>query len=187
MDDQILFEIAKYMESSSNARGRLRQALASKESRYQRFQISRKIIERKISMRENLECLRDKNIYRDEDSQVNFQRIHRRLERVIVSSYPHKPVYSAAKMSPRIACLAKNLDFELRKRMLQRALWRISPVQDSLYSACTHGMHRLHAGEWRTCCFAVFKAAYAGRCPWQQITGTPEWNDKRKGSANKNS
>lgn len=186
MDDQILFEIAKYVESSSNARGRLRQALASKETRHQRFQISRKIIERKISMREDLECLRDKNIYRDEDSKVNFQRIHRRLERVIVSSYPHKPVYSTANISPRIACLAKNLDFELRKRMLQRALWRISPVQD-LYSVCTHSVHSLHAEERRTCCLAAYKAAYAGRSPCPQITGTPDWHGKRKGSANKNS
>lgn len=174
MDDQILFEIAKYMESSG-ARGRMRQVLASKESRHQRFQTSRKIIERKINMREDLKCLRDKNIYREEGSQVNFQQIHHRLECVIMSSYPHKPIYSAAKISPRIACLAKNLDFEFRKRLLQRALWHMSPVQDN--SCC----------ERNAFCFAVFKATYAGRSPQQQITGTSEWCDKRKSSANKNS
>lgn len=173
MDDQILFEIAKYVESS-NARGRLRQALASKESRHQRFQTSRKIIERKISMREDLKFLRDKNIYREEGSQVNFQQIHHMLERVIMSSYPHRPIYSVAKVSPRIACIAKNLDFELRKRLLQRALWKIIPVQD--ITCC----------EKKACCFAVLKATYAGRSSLQQITGTQEWGDKRKSYANKN-
>lgn len=121
MDNQTIFEVAKYVENSNNIpKGKLYKAFKSPEVRLTRFLLSRKLIEKKMMTRENLKLLKEKNIYRESACGIDFGRIHNKLENVI----PRKHPFSSTRVSPRIARLAKKLDFELRKKILRQILAR---------------------------------------------------------------
>lgn len=125
MDNQITFEIAKYVENNSNIpEGRLQNAFKSKEVKLTRFLLARKAIERKMTTRENLKLLKEKNIYRENFQVVNFGNIHTKLENMMSRRPSRKHVFPGTRISPRIARLVKKLDFELRRKILRRVIAR---------------------------------------------------------------
>lgn len=123
MNNEILFEIAKYVESDDRALSghKLQQALASREARLRRFFASQEIIERRMATRADLSRLREMNIYRERTG-VDFGHIHAKLEGVLAKQRPKTGAFSHGRISPRLARIAKRLDFELRKSALRNLL-----------------------------------------------------------------
>jgi len=112
MNSDILFEISKYLERTTGIQP-LDHAYESPEVLKQCRQNVSEYLNRKLKTRPSKADLESKNIIRK--CVTDFDYIHAVLESIDFRE-------NESRISPRIANLAKKLDFQLKRRMIIRKL-----------------------------------------------------------------
>ncbi|RVD93161.1 hypothetical protein TUBRATIS_003150 [Tubulinosema ratisbonensis] len=122
LDNQIIQELAKKIESTNGIpkNSRLYLALESKETIKIRFYRHKIIVEHKLSSRQSLDDLIDKNIYKTENDRNKFRETQKKLNSSLKINKKVKAPYLSITISSQLAGVAKELDFHLKKQKIQR-------------------------------------------------------------------
>jgi hypothetical protein len=125
MDNQLIYEVVKYIDSLNDAGAsetRLFGALRSRECVARRMHSNKKMMEKWIENRESMDSLKNRNIYRSPNCVLNFQDAHDKIRDVITAgSRPYNGVF-CCRISPLIARAGKDIDFKLRKKVLKQKM-----------------------------------------------------------------
>lgn len=118
MNNDILFEIAKYLEKSTDI-PIVDEAYESSEVLRQCRKNVSEFLNSKITQRPSKDELEEKNIIKTK--QLDFDEIHTILESIdfleSVNLKEKKP-----RISPRIANIAKKIDFAIRRKIMKKKL-----------------------------------------------------------------
>lgn len=112
MNNDLLFEIAKYLEKKTGI-DILDQAYDSEEVLKQSRENASSFLNKKLQTRPSKKELEGKNIIRREI--LDFDYVHSILERINFKE-------NDTKISPRIANLASKIDFDLKRKMIIQRL-----------------------------------------------------------------
>jgi hypothetical protein len=116
MNNDILYEVVKYLESPSMST-KIASAQTSEVNVRRMLRYSRERVEKKLSMRPPLKHLRLNNIYRDMDYRINFEEIHASLE----DMFRRRGAPPRNKVAPSLARIVRKMEFEFKKVILRRS------------------------------------------------------------------
>ncbi|KCZ81420.1 hypothetical protein H312_01175 [Anncaliia algerae PRA339] len=121
-NNEIILEIAKKLENDTNIPNdsKLHNAITSKEIALERFIRNKQNIEVKLARRLSLNELISKNIYKTEYQKDRFNEIQKRIKDLFMTNKKCKTPYSAIKISSKLACRAKIIEFQLKRQKLSR-------------------------------------------------------------------
>lgn len=112
MNNDILFEICKYLEKTTNIQI-VDEAYESPEVLRQCRKNVSEYLNGRIQLRPSKDELEEKNIIRKK--QLDFDEIHTILESINFGE-------SKTRISPKIANLAKKIDFDIKRKIIKRKL-----------------------------------------------------------------
>lgn len=120
LNNQIIQELAKKLESTNGIpkNSRLYLALESDETIRIRFYRHKIIIEERLLTRQSLEELINRNIYKTEKDFNKFKENQDKISSSLKINKTVKEPYLSVRISRKLAGIAKELDFHLKKQRL---------------------------------------------------------------------
>ncbi|KAF7683211.1 hypothetical protein TCON_1575 [Astathelohania contejeani] len=124
LNNQLLYEIAQYVDNCTGFPYKLQQAIFSKENKIRNMQRAKKAVENKIAKRASCDFLKNRNIIKETVLQIHeiHEKISTAVDGILYKDSMYRKGFVRMSLSSKLIPDAKVLHFKLKRCILKRNL-----------------------------------------------------------------